>query len=151
MLITATYKITVFGEELKVLLDAMYDAMKANRGLGLAANQVGLLHRMFVMEGPEGRIDLVNPVITWSSVVGANLKEGCLSAPGDFIIVPSRKEKIQIQYQNEKGEPQVKVLSGLYAVCAQHEIDHLDGQIFFTNKSIPKNKRQPLMKKWGTK
>jgi peptide deformylase len=151
MLITATYEITVFGEELKVLLDAMYESMKAKNGLGLAANQVGLLHRMFVMEGPEGRINLVNPVIVWRSISAANLREGCLSAPGDFVIVPSRSREIHVKFQDEKGESHVKSLTGLHAVCVQHEIDHLNGQIFFANKSIPKSKRQPLMKKWGIK
>src|SRR5271154_689806 len=93
-LTTATYPVTVFGDELKVLLDSMYETMKTNNGLGLAANQVGLLHRMFVMDGLEGRFNIVNPVIVNKSAKPANIKEGCLSAPGDFVVVPERAEWI---------------------------------------------------------
>lgn len=148
---TKTYEITVFGEELKTLLDSMYETMKANNGIGLAANQVGLLHRMFVMEGLNGRLNIVNPVIVNRSVKVANMKEGCLSAPGEFIVVPSRVEWIDIQSQNEKGESQRFILKGIRAVCALHEIDHLDGKIFMSDKSISKNERKRLAKKWGIK
>lgn len=150
-LTTATYEITVFGEELVVLLDSMYDTMKSNKGLGLAANQVGLLHRMFVMDGPNGRLNIVNPVIVNRSVKPANIKEGCLSFPGDSIVVPARVEWIQMQCKNEKGEERLIMLKGLHSVCAQHEIDHLDGKIFMADKSIPKYERKKLAKKWGIK
>lgn len=150
-LTTATYEVTVFGEELKVLLDSMYETMKANNGIGLAANQVGLLHRMFVMDAPEGRVNVVNPVVISKSIRPANRKEGCLSAPGEFVVVPSRMEWVQIHHKDEKGNLIGRVFSGIHAVCFQHELDHLDGKTFLSNKSIPRRERKLLGKKWGVK
>lgn len=144
-------EVTVFGEELQILLDAMYELMKSRNGLGLAANQVGLSLRMFVIEGPNGRINVVNPTIVSKSIKPANQREGCLSAPGDFIVVPSRSEWVQMQYQDEKGEKKLVTLKGLHAVCAQHELEHLDGKSFLSNKSIPKYTRKALEKRWGIK
>jgi len=145
-------EVSVFGAELKVLLTAMYSTMKDNRGIGLAANQVGLNLRMFVMEGPkEEKILLVNPKITKKSEAPANLKEGCLSAPGEFLILSDRASWVEVQFQNEKGEPQRRVFHGIHAVCAQHEIDHLNGKSHLQSKTIPKAKRKELAKKWGLK
>lgn len=143
--------VTVFEEELSVLLDSMFETMKARNGLGLAANQVGIACRMFVMNGPNGRLNIVNPVIASKSKLAANLREGCLSAPGDFIVVPSRSEWVEVNYQDETGKEKHVVLKGLYAVCAQHEIEHLNGKSFMDNKSIPKGIRKGLEKKWGIK
>lgn len=144
-------QVTIFGEELQVLLDSMWDTMKSKNGLGLAANQVGLSLRMFVMEGPTGRLNIVNPTILTKSVIPAKAREGCLSAPGDFVVVPSRVEWVQISYQDEKGVTQKITLKGLYSVCAQHEIEHLNGENFMANKSVPKHIRKGLAKKWGIK
>src|ERR1700687_550861 len=115
-------EVTVFGEELSVLLDGMWDLMKYKNGLGLAANQVGLSFRMIVMQVPNGRLNMVNPIIASKSLKPANLKEGCLSAPGDFVMVPSRPEWVQVKFQDEKGISQLVTLKGLYAVCIEHEI-----------------------------
>lgn len=141
-------EVTVFGEELKILLDSMYDLMKNSNGMGLAANQVGLSLRMFVMEGPNGRVNLVNPKIVVRSKFQANLREGCLSAPGDFVTVPSRAEWVDVGFQDEEGTYKRLVLKGIFAVCFQHELDHLNGKTFLSDKSIPRNIRKPLAKKW---
>jgi peptide deformylase len=146
-----TIPVTIFGEELKILLDSMWETMRKHRGIGLAANQCYLPFRIFVMEGPVGRINAVNPVITKKSLATVNIKEGCLSSPGDFIIIPSRSEWIQLQYQDETGETKFITLKGIHAVCAIHECEHLDGKSFMDNKSIPKNIRRALKKKWGVK
>jgi peptide deformylase len=127
----------------------MWETMEANNGIGLAANQIGLPLSMVVMKGPNGRINLVNPNIFGKSRLLANLKEGCLSAPGDFILVPDRVEWVQVNYQDEKGHEKMAVFKGLYSVCIQHELEHLDGKSFMENKSIPKNIRKGLQKKWG--
>lgn len=150
-LITATYQVTVFGDELKVLLDSMYEVMKEHNGIGLAANQVGLLHRMFVMEGPKGRINIVNPAIVSSSIQKINVREGCLSAPGTFVVIPTRASWVQLCYSDETGKSNIVTLKDVHAVCVQHEIDHLDGKIFMLDKSIPKHERKCLAKKWGIK
>lgn len=144
--------VTVFGEELKILLDAMWDTMKSTTGMGLAANQVGLTFRMFVMEGNEGeRIYLVNPEILKKSLAISAIKEGCLSAPGEMIQTNSRAEWVQVRYYDESGNYRNKVFTDVYSVCVQHEIDHLNGKSFMEIKTIPKSKRKELAKKWGLK
>lgn len=144
--------ITVFGKELKILLDSMWETMLSSNGVGLAANQVDLLFNMFVMLGPnDEKLYIVNPKIVKKSTTPANLKEGCLSAPGEFLIVDDRAYWVLLEYQNELGESQQKVFEGIYSVCVQHETEHLDGKGFMESKGIPKNVRKRLSKKWGFK
>lgn len=150
-LLKPTVLVNVFGVELSVLLDSMWEIMLANNGLGLSANQLGLPFKMFVMKGPSGRLNIINPVILKQSLKQADLKEGCLSAPGEFVIVPSRVDWIQMRYTDEAGQSKVITLKEIHAVCAQHELEHLQGETFMTNKSIPKNIRRKLSKKWGLK
>lgn len=144
-------KITVFGPELKILLDSMWETMKLANGIGLAANQVSIPFRMFVMEGPNGRINLINPRIQALSQVSANLKEGCLSAPGESLVVPGRMRWVDVEYQDENGDFKRVVLHAIHAVCVQHEIEHLDGKSFMKNKTIHKTIRNQLSKKWKLK
>jgi len=144
--------VTVFGPELKILLEGMWEAMLKRGGLGLAANQVGLHCRMFVMGGVDSeKLYIINPKIVQKSEISANLKEGCLSAPGEFLILSERAAWIQIDFQDEKGQMNRRVFQGLHAVCVQHEMDHLDGKSHLQSKSIPKAQRKLLAKKWGLK
>lgn len=143
--------VTVFDIELKVLLGAMWDTMQANNGLGLAANQVGLPWAMFVMSYKNQAIYLVNPKILHKGAAGSNIREGCLSAPGEYVVISDRSQWVQVEYQNEKGEKTKTVFTDLHSVCVQHEIEHLDGKSHLQSKSIPKNKRVELAKKWGLK
>ena len=144
--------VSIFGSELEILLESMYELMIASNGVGLAANQVGIHFRMFTMLGPnDERIKLVNPVITARSLAPANLKEGCLSAPGEFLLLSERASWIEVTFQNEKGEKRVRVFKGIHAVCVQHEIDHLNGKSHLQANSISKMKRKELAKKWGIK
>lgn len=143
-------QVTVFGEELQILLDSMWDTMNAHNGVGLAANQVGLSLNAFVMKGPNGRLDVINPLLIAQSAAYIRLKEGCLSAPGTFIILP-RPEWVHLKYKNEKGQCKLLTLKDLYSVCAIHEMEHLNGESFLSNKNIPKNIRKNLNKKWGIK
>lgn len=144
--------ISVFGPELKTLLDSMWETMTINNGMGLAANQVGLKFRMFTMLGPENeKLYIVNPKIVKKSVVPANLKEGCLSAPGEFLILGERVSWVQVKFQDETGKEHDRVFKGIHAVCVQHETDHLDGKSHLTSKSLHKAKRKELAKKWGIK
>jgi len=141
-----------FDRDLQYWLDAMWDTMKANNGMGLSANQVLLNHRMFVMEGPENkRLEIINPIIIETSIVPAGLREGCLSAPGEYLIVPSRKAWVSVAFQDVKGMANKAVFKDIYAVCVQHEIEHLDGKGFMENDSISRKKRKELAKKWGLK
>lgn len=121
-------------------------------GLGLAANQVGLHFRAFVMAGVDSeKLFLVNPKIIKRSEVPANMKEGCLSAPGEFLVLKERASWVQVDFQDEKGQPTRRVFQGLHAVCVQHEIDHLDGKSHLMSPSIPKKQRKELCKRWGIK
>lgn len=145
-------EVSVFGPELKVLLESMWDTMMNKNGLGLASNQVGLDYRMFTMQGPENeKLFVVNPKIINRSTQGANQKEGCLSAPGEFVILNERSMWVQIIYQDETGGLRGGTFRGLHAVCVQHEIDHLDGKSHLQSKSLPRARRRQLAKKWGLK
>lgn len=144
-------EVTVFGPELKVLLDAMSETMKANNGMGLAANQVGLPWRMFVFGDEKREFYCVNPKIVARGLEAANVKEGCLSAPGEFVIVPDRNKWIKLEYQDEEGVKNWIMAHDISAVCIQHEIEHLDGKSHLQSKSIPKQKRIELAKRWGFK
>lgn len=145
-------EVSVFGSELKVILESMYSTMTVSNGMGLASNQVGLKFRMFVMLGPASeKVFLINPKITKKSVISANLKEGCLSAPGEMLTLDERASWVKVEYQDETGAKHEKVFKGIHAVCVQHEIDHLDGKSHLQSKSLTKAKRKELAKKWGIK
>lgn len=145
-------EVTDFYPELEYFLDEMWETMKKHNGLGLAANQVGLMARMFVMEGPnKEKLYLINPKIVAQSVVNANLQEGCLSAPEEFLIRSDRVEWVQVKYQNVDRIEYVRTFYGLHSVCVQHEMEHLDGISYMESKSIPRKKRNELASKWGLK
>lgn len=145
-------EVTVFGPELKILLDAMWETMVAGKGMGLAANQVGLTFRMFTMLGPDGeKIYLVNPKISSKSVISANLQEGCLSAPGEILVIEDRASWVKVKFQDETGTEQERVFHNIYAVCVQHEIDHLNGLSYLQSKSLHRARRKELAAKWGLK
>lgn len=146
-------KVTEFGPELKVLLDSMYETMVAANGVGLAANQVGLDLCMFVMrsEHDGGRLNVVNPAILEYSRAIENLREGCLSAPGEFVTTGIRPAWVKIEFQDETGQVRQMVLTGIDSVCACHEMDHLLGIAFMQSKKIPKKVRREICRRWGLK
>lgn len=141
--------VTVFDENLKVLLEAMWETMKKERGIGMAANQVGLEHYMFVMEGLDGeKLFIVNPKILNYSQTPFPFKEGCLSAPGQIVTL-FRPMWVKITFQDETGKACTRTFSDVHSVCAQHEMEHLDGKTFLQNEMIPKRLRKALAQKWG--
>ena len=145
-------EVKVFGPELDVILNTMFDTMIEHKGIGLAANQVGLHYRMFTMLGPNGeRLFLVNPKIVKRSFTQAMLKEGCLSAPGEFLILEERSQWVEVEFQDEKGKSKTKRFQGIHAVCVQHETDHLDGKTHLQSKSLSREERRRLKQKWGLK
>lgn len=143
-------EVTVFDEELKTVLEAMWETMKAARGIGMAANQVGLEQRMFIMDELLAKLFIVNPKIVEMGKYPSNDSEGCLSAPGQMLKL-FRPNWVTLTYQDEKGEHRNRTFVGIYSVCVQHEIEHLDGKSFLQNKSIPKKVRRDLATKWGFK
>lgn len=121
-------EVTVFDDRLWVLLDDMYETMKAANGVGLAAPQVGILKRVVVIDIGEGKLELINPVVT-SAKGKQRDKEGCLSAPDVWGYV-ERPAKVKVTALNRYGK-EIKVEGKeLLARALCHEIDHLNGIIF---------------------
>ena len=109
------------------MLETMYDA----QGRGLAAPQVGVLTRVFVMDagwktGDRSPETFINPEIIWRSPEMTLGPEGCLSIPGVLAEV-SRHREIILRWTVADGSVQAQKLTGFRAICAQHEMDHLDG------------------------
>lgn len=105
---------------------SMVDTMNANNGVGLAANQVGILKRIVVIKDGEEDKVMINPEIVEYSQEICDMKEGCLSIPDTFLDI-QRPETIKVKYRNMKGKPQFETYYGLTSRIIQHEIDHLDG------------------------
>lgn len=145
----------IFDDDLAKRLqieELMFAIMSANNGIGLAAPQVGLSQRFFIMQKQDGeRISCYNPeVIEFSDEVEAE-SEGCLSFPLLYLTV-KRPIAITGKYQNTNGETVVQSLSGIDARCFLHELDHLNG-IVFTSKvgsaslQIAKQRQSKLARK----
>jgi len=142
-------KVTVFDVELKVLLDSMWETMTKAEGLGLAANQVELEYRMFTMLGTKNeKIYMVNPEIVQQSQSVLSIKESCLSAPGEKVNL-FRPAWVKVAFQDEKGDPHSRVFDGIHSICVFHEMQHLDGESYLQHKTIPRQHRAFLAKKWG--
>jgi len=124
--------------ETRQLLDDMADTMYDAPGIGLAANQIGSLDRLIVMDcGSDDAPELwqmINPEIIWSSDDSAKLEEGCLSIPGHNAEV-IRPAMVRARYIDIVGKPQEMATDGLLAACIQHDIDHLNGVLFIDHLS----------------
>ena len=132
-------------DALRALMDDMLETMYAAPGIGLAAIQVGEPVRVIVMdlarEGePPAPRHFVNPRILWASEETLPYEEGCLSVPEIYDEV-ERPARVKIRYLNYKGDEVVEDCEGLYAVCIQHEFDHLEGQLFIDHLSRLKRDR----------
>jgi peptide deformylase len=113
-----------------VVEQEMLELMKANNGIGLAANQVGLLRRVFVIKLTDGReIGCFNPHILQGDNDLITGDEGCLSFPNLWLKV-ARHNKITAAYLDNAGKQCIIELEGIDARCFQHELDHLDGVTF---------------------
>lgn len=128
------------------MLATMYDAP----GVGLAAPQVGVLSRLYVMDcnkDPEADpqpVVMVNPEITWRSEALNIYEEGCLSIPDQYADV-TRPAEVRVRWLGLDGQTHERDFDGLWATCAQHEIDHLDGKLFIDH--IGPIKRQLITRK----
>jgi len=122
-----------FGDEFRSVVDEMYKVMEKAGGVGLAAPQVGISKRFFVMDVPEDeggrqRHAIVNPTVL--RVEGEQVgDEGCLSFPGLYQKV-KRDMRVIVSGQDETGEDIELDLNGLAARCVLHETDHCDGIVF---------------------
>jgi peptide deformylase len=130
ILTTPTEKVIDFNAELEFLAEEMFNIMEQERGIGLSANQVGLNKSMFVMNCEGMAKVFINPTCFSITRECVSTEEGCLSFPKDFLVPVTRPKSITVNYQNIKGEKEGIHLTGLQSVCAQHEIDHLNGKTF---------------------
>ena len=144
-------------DSVRTLMDDMLETMYAAPGIGLAAVQIGDTRRVVVMdlgdgERPEGAplVDeegedaeadrhanpryFVNPEILWASDEQFCYEEGCLSIPEYFDQV-ERPARVRVAYLNYEGQRVEEEIEGLYAVCFQHELDHLNGVLFIDHLS----------------
>ena len=132
-------------DDLRALMDDMLETMYDAPGIGLAAIQVGVPKRVIVMdltrdEEAKGPRYFVNPEITWRSEETAPYEEGCLSVPEIYDEV-ERPARVKLKYLNYQGEAVEEEAEGLFAVCIQHEIDHLNGVLFIDHLSRLKRER----------
>ena len=121
------------------MLETMYDAP----GIGLAATQVNVHERILVIDISEDKSAprvFINPVVDILDPELGEYDEGCLSVPGFYDTV-TRPQRIRVTAMNEHGETFEEELTGLMAICLQHEIDHLEGKLFVDYLSPLKRNR----------
>ena len=130
--------VTEVTSQTRQLLDDMAETMYDAPGIGLAANQIGSLERLIVMDcGSDDAPELwqmINPEIIWESEETSKLEEGCLSIPGHNAEV-IRPAMVKARYLDIDGKMQEMEADGLLAACIQHEIDHLNGVLFIDHLS----------------
>jgi peptide deformylase len=130
-----------FDDELLAEVRAMGELMTDAFGIGLAATQLGKLHRVLVyrVEPDSPAIALVNPELEWSGDELETMEEGCLSLRGVLVDV-ERPVHVRVRAQDEHGEPLVVEATGLEARVIQHEMDHLDGVLILDRTSRDQRK-----------
>jgi peptide deformylase len=137
-------EVRTVDDEVRRLVDDMFETMDAARGVGLAANQVGVARRVAVVDADEDRFEMIDPVIV-ESEGRATAEEGCLSIPEVYGDV-SRPERVVLEATDRHGNRFRKEATGLKARAIQHEIDHLDGILFLDHLSLVK--RQVLQARY---
>lgn len=146
--------VDTIDDELRTLIDDMFDTMYDAPGIGLAAIQVGVPKRLVVMdlqeqEDEEGKPIreprvFINPEILDPAEEQSVYTEGCLSVPDQFADV-ERPARCRVKWMDEKGEQHDELFEGMLATCIQHEMDHLEGIVFIDHLS--RLKREMIMKK----
>jgi peptide deformylase len=134
--------VAVVDDEIRAIVDNMFETMYSAPGIGLAAVQVNILKRIIVIDISEDKkqpLCLINPEIL-ESQGEEKMEEGCLSVPGIYEKV-KRAKSIKVRYLDKAGETIEKEINDLLAVCIQHEIDHLEGKLFVDYLSEMKRNR----------
>jgi len=134
-----------FDESLVRLTQDMLATMRDNEGVGLAANQVGRLKRVFVAAIEDEEYVIVNPVLTDWSETTESVPEGCLSIPGILVDV-ERPTGVTVSGLDVSGKPLQISASDLLARVLQHEVDHLDGVLILDRTDRPS--RKAAMREW---
>jgi len=146
--------VAAIDDAVRATVADMFETMYAARGIGLAATQVGIEQRIFVMDLQESEeeggepvrppLAFINPEILSVSDDTSVYNEGCLSIPEQYAEV-ERPTRCRVKWQDADGNAHEAEMDGLMATCVQHEIDHLNGVLFTDH--ISKLKRDMLMKK----
>ncbi len=128
---TIATAVQTVDDDLRTLIDDMFETMYAAPGIGLAATQIDVHKRLLVADvsaDQDAPVVLINPEIIEMDGVDV-MEEGCLSVPGFYEEV-ERAQNIRVKALNRDGDAFELEADGLLAVCIQHEIDHLDGKLF---------------------
>lgn len=130
-----------FDEGLREEVQRMGELMSDALGVGLAATQLGVLHRLLVyrVQPQASSVALVNPEIEWAGKESETMEEGCLSLPTVLVDV-ERPVHVRVRGLDERGEEQLIEASGLEARVIQHEVDHLDGVLILDRTSRDQRK-----------
>ena len=134
-----------FDESLVHLTQDMLATMRDNEGVGLAANQVGRLKRVFVAAVEDDEYVIVNPVLSNKAETTESVSEGCLSIPGIQVDV-ERPTSVTVSGQDVWGKPLRLEASNLLARIMQHEVDHLDGVLILDRTN--RESRKAAMREW---
>ncbi len=129
-------------DEIRQLVDDMFETMYAAPGIGLAATQINVHQRIVVIDISREKdqpLCLINPVIVAKDGIEQH-EEGCLSVPGVYETV-ERADHIKVEFLNREGEKEVLETGELLAICIQHELDHLEGKLFVDYLSPLKRNR----------
>jgi peptide deformylase len=119
----------------------MYDS----NGIGLAANQIGVPYRIFAMRGMPENFVCFNPKIVSVSKEQIVLEEGCLTYPGLYVKI-KRPKDIRVRFSTPNGDTLTKMFTGISARIFQHELGHLDGEVFYNKAN--KFHRDQALRKW---
>ncbi|PTU74550.1 peptide deformylase [Pseudomonas mangrovi] len=129
---TIAKPVDVVDDDLRTLIDDMFETMYAAPGIGLAATQVNVHKRLVVIDLSEDKSEplvFINPEFEYLTDQVEQYQEGCLSVPGFYENV-DRPQKVRIKALGRDGQPFEMIAEGLLAVCIQHECDHLNGKLF---------------------
>ncbi len=139
--------VSEINDDIRILWDDMVETMDAMPGVGLAAPQIGVMLRLAVVDASDARgqaIRMANPEILHHSVEPRDHEEASPNLPGVSARI-TRPRAVNVQFLNIDGQVEVRDFVGLWATSVQHQIDHLNGRMYFDNLS--KVKRQMLLKK----
>ena len=146
-LCTAAAPVDAITDDIRVIWADMVDTMDAMPGVGLAANQIGVLLRLAVVDASDTRgqaVLMANPVVLHASVQLRDHDEASPNLPGVWAKI-QRPRAVTVEFLNDTGEIEQKDFVGLWATSVQHQIDHLNGKMYFDRLS--KMKRDMLIKK----
>lgn len=140
-----TQPVAEVTDELRRLIDDMFETMYAASGIGLAAPQVGRRERVFVADVDGAAYAMINPEIVKTEGPKAKAEEGCLSIPDVYGVV-ERPARVTVRALDRDGQPFEVTAEGLLGRCFQHENDHLHGRLFIDYLSFLK--RRSALAKW---